>query len=115
RNAGPFGGLGFVTDPASRDCSREGRDGHRWRGFPFGPGSGNFVRLTSASFGCDSRKRRIAAFHAFLRWDVRGNSMVWGCSLRSISLNAYQVFPSLAAAVPGSPGELIETPLDAQL
>jgi hypothetical protein len=117
-NAGPDHGVCFVINSAPGRSSREALGGHCDRTLPISPGRGHLVRHTllplrqTLGFGC--RNRGIAGSHASSRRQIGGNGTVGERMHRGISLNPYQVFPSLAAAVSGNARELIETPLNSQ-
>src|ERR1700690_3337375 len=63
----------------------------------------------------DGRKQRIAGARAFLRWNMVGGRAVRDRTVGGISLNTYQKFPALGAAVAGGAGEVLVAPANSQL
>jgi hypothetical protein len=96
------------------DESRRAR--HR-RPFCHSYGQGNLVALQALRqpFCCDFEDLRFAVFDGFLLLARCEYGTIGNGAWNSIALNAYEVFPALAAAVSCSTGELIETPLNSYL
>jgi len=70
-------------------------------------------RRRALDFGCQNW--RTAAAHAFRRLNIRAEKLAEVWTVRHVSLNTYDVFLPLAAAIPGSTRELLEAPLNSQL
>ena len=107
----------FATSPVRRRRSRA-CDVYDCSTLHFLLDCGYFVRLVllpRRALWFDYRNQGIAAFHAFLRWDIGGTRAVGDRTLRGITLNTDPIFHALGAAVPDSARELLVVPLDFQL